>query len=72
MAEFNSVKSANFFSVLFSFILKLLKSTSVKKACKKFIRDQKFGTSPILKIEYQSPFKNVAYYISELHNMFIG
>ena len=60
-----------------------LKSTSDKKACKKSIRDQKFGASTILKIKYQTPFENVANYwvckhwfiyitscISKSHNFF--
>ena len=38
----------------------VLKSTSVKKPCKKSIWDQKFVASTILKIDYQSQFENVA------------
>ena len=41
------------------FLKKSLKSTSVKNAYKKSIRDQKFCASTIFKIEYQSYFKNL-------------
>ena len=45
---------SNMYAVQADQVYALLKSTSVKKACRKSIRDQKFGVGAIFKILYET------------------